>query len=128
MRNRSIIFQFPNKTVKDRWLEAFKDERRLVNRDRRMGVVVSAADRNRARLAALRVDRQDMKMGEGGLAVRSNGSRAHAAVNTYPAFPLAEKHLLTKVQKEGKKVPKERVRSRSQGRTHADDKKWYKKF
>ncbi|XP_034244510.1 rho guanine nucleotide exchange factor 9 isoform X2 [Thrips palmi] len=101
VRNRSIIFQFPNKTVKDRWLEAFKDERRLVHRDRRMGVVVSAADRNRARLAALRVDRQDMKM---------------------------EKHLLTKVQKEGKKAPKERVRSRSQGRTHADDKKWYKKF
>ena len=41
---------------------------------------------------------------------------------------VAEKHLLTKVQKEGKKAPKERVRSRSQGRSHADDKKWYKKF
>lgn len=59
-----MILQLPNRTLKEKWLEAFKDERWLVQRDQRVGVVVSAADKNRARLAALRADGQDYKMGE----------------------------------------------------------------
>ena len=59
-----MILQVPNRTLKEKWLEAFKDERWLVQRDQRVGVVVSAADKNRARLAALRADGQDYKMGQ----------------------------------------------------------------